>query len=156
MEIAVQSQDDELYLYSSDGELLWQGAANYGYTRRYVGPADSSLSDEQHNLQVPTRLVVLDLNGDNRQELVAMKNPAGLGTIMPTVGSFVGGSIEIMTWNGVTLNGLWTTGPIGSYIATYQLDPVGTRLYIGMVTKGKGGVFSQLRSAVAGYGLVLP
>ncbi len=151
-EIAVQSQDDHLYLYNKNGDVLWEGAADFGHTSRYIGPASASLGD-QENLQVPTRLVALDLNGDGRQELVAMKNPSGLGTIMRTVGSFVGGSIDIMAWNGITFNEYWSTGPIGSYIASYQLEATEGRLYLALINKSKGLILSTMRSTVASYGL---
>ena len=124
----------------------------YGYTKRYIGSAGSSLSDSG-NLQVPTRLVAIDMNGDGRQELVAMKNPTGLGAIIPTISGFVGGAIEILSWNGITFNEYWSSGPIGSYIASYQLDLAERRLYIGLVSKSKGLILSTLRSTVASYGL---
>lgn len=154
LETAVQSQDEKLYLYSSNGELLWQGSDEYGYTRRYIGPTVSTDDSDQENLIIPARLVALDLNGDGRQELVAFKNPVGgLETMIRTVSSFVGGSIEIMAWNGVAFSGLWSTNSIGSHVAAYQLDSAGSRLYVGLVTKGKGLFFTQMRSSVAGYGL---
>ena len=105
------------------------------------------------NLRVPARLSALDLNGDGRDELVALKNPSGFGSIMRTVGSYVGGSIDILAWNGVTFAESWTTGPVGSYIASYQLAAAEGRLYIGLVTKRKGLLLSTLRSTVASYGL---
>lgn len=153
LEAAVLSQDDELRLYNPAGEVLWQGPGGYGYTRRYIGPTVSSLDSDQKNFQVPARLVALDLNGDGRQELVALVNPSGVATLLKTVDSFVGGAVKVMGWNGVTFNDLWSTGALGSYVASYQVGGVSPRLYIGMVSKKAGTLFNSRQSVVAGYSL---
>jgi hypothetical protein len=153
VETAVQTQDDDLFLYNSGGELLWHGSGNYGYTLRYLGPSYTGRMAEHKNLQVPTRLLAIDFNGDGRLELVAMENPSGLASLVKTVGSFVGGSIKIMGWNGVTFNDLWSTGAIGSYVASYQVKGTVPRLYIGMVSKKSGTLFNKRQSVVASYSL---
>jgi TolB-like protein len=154
LETAVQTQDDDLRLFASTGDLLWSGNGNYGYTTRFIGPAYAGRPGAQKNLQVPTRLVAIDLNGDGRQELVAMENPAGVGALLKTVGSFVGGTIKVMGWNGATLTDLWASGAIGGYVASFQVvkgdDP---RLYIAMVTKKSGILLGKLQSVVASYRL---
>lgn len=153
LETAVQTQDDDLLLYNSDGEVLWKGSGNYGYTSRFIGPAYSGRSSEQKTLQVGTRLIAADLNGDGRQELVAMANPSGVSALLKTVGSFIGGSIKVMGWNGVTFTDLWSTGEIGSYVASYQLNAAEPRLYIAMVSKKSGTLLNSLQSVVASYRL---
>jgi len=150
IETAVQTQEDDLLLYNNTGDVLWRGSANYGYTKRFIGKSYAG-SGTGNNLQIQTRLVTKDLNGDGRLELVAMENPSGVATLLKTVGSFVGGSIKVMTWNGVTLTDLWTTGEIGSYVASYQVE--NGRLYIGMINKKTGGLFNGLQSFVASYSL---
>jgi hypothetical protein len=73
---------------------------------------------------------------------------------LKTVGSFVGGTIKVMGWNGATLTDLWASGAIGGYVASFQVvkgdDP---RLYIAMVTKKSGILLGKLQSVVASYRL---
>lgn len=151
VETAVQTRDNDLLLYNSDGDVLWKGKGNYGYTSRFIGPSYSGRSNEQKTLQVPTRLIATDLNGDGRSELVAMANPTGVASLLKTIGSFVSGSIKIMGWNGVAFNDLWSTGEIGSYVTSCQVNVDEPRLYISMVSKKSGVLFNNIQSVVASY-----
>ncbi|MFO7607284.1 MAG: hypothetical protein R6W72_13405 [Desulfurivibrionaceae bacterium] len=150
LEIAVQTRDGKLLVYNGEGEVLWRGSNEYGYTRRFLGEPYSG-SGNHENMQVPTRLVAEDLNGNGRQELVAMENPSGVAALLKTVGSFVGGSVKVLTWNGVTFTELWSSGEIGGYVASFQVE--GARLHLGLVTEKSGGLFAGLQSYVASYGL---
>lgn len=149
LETAVQTQENQLLVYSDSGDVLWRGSADYGYTRRFIG--EPYAGGDQKILQVPTRLIASDLNGDGRPELAAMENPAGVASLVKTVSGFVGSSIKVMTWNGVTFAELWSTAEIGSYVAGFQVE--GDRLYLGLVTKKSGGLFKSFDSAVASYSL---
>jgi TolB-like protein len=153
VEIAVQTQQRELLLYTRQGDVLWRGSGKYGFTRRFIGEASGVASDQPANFQVLTRLVARDLDRDGRPELVVMKNPDGLSASLKTIGSFTGGSIDVMHWNGVTFEEQWSSGEIGSYLATFQVNDAGSRLYLGLVSKKSGTLFKALRSAVASYGL---
>jgi hypothetical protein len=155
LETAVQTQDDDLLLFDSGGEVLWTGSGNYGYTGRFIGPAYAGGLGAQKNLQVPTRLVASDVHGDGRQELVVMENPAGVAALLKTVNSFVGGSIKVLGWNGVTLTELWATGALGSYVASFQAKGADPRLYIAMVTKKAGTLLGASRSVVASHDLAV-
>ncbi len=150
MEIAVQTQDGKLLMYNGEGEVLWRGSNDYGYTRRFLGEPYSG-SGNNENIQVPTRLVVEDLTGNGRQELVAMENPSGMAALLKTIGSFVGGSVKVLSWNGVTFTELWSSGEIGGYVASFQVEDA--RLHLGLVTEKSGGLFAGLQSYVASYGL---
>jgi TolB-like protein len=155
LETAVQTQDDELLLVDSAGEVVWTGSGNYGYTSRFIGPAYAGEPGAQKNLQVPTRLVASDVHGDGRQELVVMENPAGVAALLRTVNSFVGGSIKVLGWNGVTLTELWATGALGSYVASFQVKGADPRLYIAMLTKKAGTLLGASRSVVASHDLAV-
>lgn len=155
LETAVQTQDDDLVLYDSNGDVLWRGLGDYGYTKRYIGPTVSDMDSDQKNFKVPARLIALDLDGDSRQELVAMANPSSLTSVIKTIGSFVGGSIKAMSWNGVTFNEVWSSGVIGSYIASYQVSGTVPRLYLAMVNSKSGVIFSSQQSVVTGNNLVV-
>ncbi|MEN8143135.1 MAG: VCBS repeat-containing protein [Thermodesulfobacteriota bacterium] len=152
-EIAVQSQQRELLLYNRDGDVLWQGSGKYGYTQRFIGEASGVVSDQPANLQVLTRLVAQDLDQDGRPELIAMKNPDGLGGALKSLSSFTGGSINVMRWNGVTFEEQWSSGEIGSYLATFQVNGPGSWLYLGLVSKRSGLLFGSYQSSVGGYDL---
>ncbi|MEN8134478.1 MAG: hypothetical protein ABFS18_02925 [Thermodesulfobacteriota bacterium] len=152
-EIAVQTQERELLLYNREGDVLWRGRGKYGFTRRFIGEASGVISDQPTNFQVLTRLVARDVDRDGRPELIAMKDPEGLGASLKTVGSFTGGAINIMRWNGVTFDEQWSSSEIGSYLATFQVNGAGSRLYLGLVSKKAGLLFSSYQSVVAGFDL---
>ncbi|MBU0480266.1 MAG: VCBS repeat-containing protein [Proteobacteria bacterium] len=155
LEVAVIDQDDDLTLFSEGGDLLWRGDGNFGYTVRFVGKASGTVSQERKNFNVPSRLIARDLNGDGRSELVVMKNPSSLTTLIKTIASFTGGSIEAKSWNGISFVDLWSTGKIGSYIAGYQLeekDAQGVRrLNVAVIGKKSGKLLKSSQSFLASY-----
>ncbi|MDT8336024.1 MAG: VCBS repeat-containing protein, partial [Desulfurivibrionaceae bacterium] len=153
LETVVQTQKGELLIHNGGGDLLWRSSGDYGYTKRFIGEPYSGAGDHE-NLQVGTRLVAEDLNGDGRAELVAMENPSGVAALLKTVGSFIGGSIKVLTWDGVGFTELWSTGEIGSYVASFQVE--GARLHLGLVAEKSGGLFTGLHSFMASYGLPGP
>jgi TolB-like protein len=152
-EIAVQTQQRELLLYNRAGDVLWRGSGKYGFTQRFIGEASGVASDQPANFQVLTRLLAMDLDRDGRSELIVMKNPEGLSASFKTIGGFTGGSIDVMHWNGVTFEERWSSGEIGSYLATFQINDAGSRLYLGLVSKKSGLLFGSYQSVVAGFDL---
>lgn len=159
-EVAAVDQDGDLFLYRADGEILWRGTEKYAHTVRYIGPASGSVSGAKVNRNVPGRLIAADVNGDGRQDLVVMRNPTGFSSLLKTIGSFTGGVVQFLGWNGISFVEVWNSGEIGSYLAAYQLGPApareGQALYLGLITKKSGLLLSEYRSVVATYPLALP
>lgn len=155
-EVVAVDGEGVLSLYGSDGEVLWRGSENYAHSVRYIGKA-SGASDDKTNRNIPTRLLVADVNGDGRPELVVMKNPSGVAALLKTIGNFTGSTVEFLAWNGISFVAVWNTGEIGSYLADYQLTatPAGvpTALYLGLITKKSGLTFGEYRSVLATYPL---
>jgi TolB-like protein len=156
-EVATIDKDGDLFLYKGDGEVLWRGSEKYAHTVRYIGPASGSSAGDKVNRNVPGRLIAADVNGDGRQDLVVMKNPSGFASLLKTIGSFTGGTIQFLAWNGISFVEVWNSGEIGSYLAAYQLGPApsgpGAALYLGLITKKSGLTLLGYRSLVATHPL---
>lgn len=156
-EVAAVDDGGILSLYGADGEVLWRGSDKYAHTVRYIGKAGVASGGDKNNRNVPSRLISADVNGDGRPELVVMKNPSGVAALLKTIGSFTGGSVQFLAWNGISFIDIWNTGEIGSYLADYQMtmSPAGTpsRLYLGLVTKKSGLSLGDYRSVLATYPL---
>lgn len=155
-EVAAVDDGGVLSLYGADGEVLWRGSDTYAHTVRYIGKASGAV-DDKTSRNVPSRLIAADVNGDGRPELVVMKNPSGVASLLKSIGSFTGSSVQFLAWNGISFVDVWNTGEIGSYLADYQLTmtPAGTpaRLYLGLITKKSGLTFGDYRSVLAIYPL---
>ena len=152
-EIAVQTRQRELVLYNQAGNELWKGSGRYGFTQRFIGEASGTITDEPKNIQVLMRMVAKDVDHDGRPELIVMKNPQGFNAAMKTVANFTGGSVNVMGWNGVTFAARWSSGEIGSYLATFQVSDAGNWLYLGLINKKPGLIFGSFQSVVAGFDL---
>jgi len=156
-EVATVDKDGDLFLYGADGEVLWRGTEKYAHTVRYIGPASGSATGDKVNRNVPGRLIAADVNGDGRPDLVVMKNPSGFSALLKTIGSFTGGEVQFLAWNGISFIEVWNSSEIGSYLASYQLGPApagrGSALYLGLITKKSGLTLLGYRSLVATYPL---
>jgi len=156
-EILTVDQDNDLALTNSTGDVLWSTDEPYNYTKRFIGPVSGTVSSSKITLQVPSRLIATDLNGDRRPELVMMKNPTGLTSLITTIGNFTGGEIQVMGWNGISFVEMWSTGKIGSYVTSYQLAKGGeektAELYVGLLSKTSGVLLNKIQTSVAGYKL---
>lgn len=138
-----------LTVYSSEQKFLWRSSTPYCGTSRVMGgPTDAQAADSDTNaparkpIIIPTRLAVMDLNGDGRDEIIANQNLTTSSPLFPANKKFYSGAITGLGWNGITLEPLWQTREIDGYIIDYQVlrgekkngasPPAPLALYVGM------------------------
>lgn len=142
MEVVAVDQDDRLRVIRSDGKMLWRSSERYGGVTRYIGgrkddfESPESSEDTDIRIYVPSRIIISDLNGDGRLEVVINRNLSSASRILPKMKSYPDGELTGLSWNGISLVQIWGTGKIDGYIADYQLLPSVdgvARLFVGLV-----------------------
>jgi len=137
---------DRLRLLSMDGkDLLYRTPASYGGSNNFFdresvpeGPPRDKIPTRAY---LPGRIVLLDLDGDGRVEVIVNKNHFATGRLLERVRLFERGEVYNLVWDGLMLAENWRTKEIPGYIADYQVkdfDNDGEReLVVAMVSQFK-------------------
>jgi len=140
-EIIGINRADRLYVVRPDATVLWVSDDYYGGTSRYIGEdydlvgrtgidINSSHSSDAigregtgKRLYIPTRLVVMDVNGDGRDDVIVTKNLSYASRHVENYKRFTSSEIHAMSWNGIALGQIWQTKKIDGYIPDFQFLP---------------------------------
>jgi len=63
-----------LHVWNAKGELLWQGDTNLGGTNNAIRVEEASPDGRQPRTSFNSRLVVIDIDGDGRKDILAIEN----------------------------------------------------------------------------------
>ncbi|MDX1776566.1 MAG: FG-GAP-like repeat-containing protein [Desulfobulbales bacterium] len=178
-EVVAISRADRLYVVRPDGSVLWVSDEFYSGTSRYIGEdydlvgrvgldVDSLHSSQVDGIEgsgkrkyIPSRLVITDVNGDGRDDVIVNKNFATASRHVENFKHFKSGEIHAMSWNGIALGQLWQTKKIDGYIPDFQFLPLQNgnnraKLYVGLViASGWTGSFVGGESTILTYDIEL-
>lgn len=155
-EIVGISSADRLYVVRPDGTVLWVSDEFYSGTSRYIGE-DYDLTGRQGvdinsthtadvigkedagtRLYLPSRIIVMDVNGDGRDDIIVNKNLSYASRHVKNYKRFTSSEIDALSWNGIALGEIWKTQKIDGYIPDFQFLPLKdqenrAKLYVGLV-----------------------
>ncbi len=139
---------DRLRVLSTDGkDLLYRTPSSYGGSNTFfdresvpeIGRRDGTELGKRVYLQ--GRIVVLDLDGDGRMEVIVNKNHFSSGRLLKRVRLYDKAQVYDLVWDGMMLAENWRTREIPGYIADYQVkdfDNDGEReLVVAMVSQSQ-------------------
>jgi len=126
-----------LNLIDDDGTRLWQSREYYGATAnilegispdsgttRVPGGGGATDGDEVETYYIPSPLLLVDLNNDERLELLANRNASLVTRVLAGVRKFSDGEIQSMIWTGDDLLPQWKTRPLRGMVVSYRLGDV--------------------------------
>ncbi|RLB14320.1 MAG: hypothetical protein DRG82_13980, partial [Deltaproteobacteria bacterium] len=134
-------EGDSLYVWGSKGEVLWKEDESIGGTNNAIQVGEIASSYESKPwVSINSRLVIIDIDGDGKKELIAVKN-IPLMEFTENMKVYVKSQLIAYHIAGATLTRGWTTRKI-PYCVT-DMDAVGDTLFLaaqkGRLTKiGKG------------------
>lgn len=150
-EVIMLDEDDRLHVTMTGGRKLWSSDEHYGGTLRFVGgksatrkkggshkqPVSEGDNATQDRLYIHSRLIITDINNDNKPDVIVNKNLSSASRIFKNFKAYPSGEIHALTWNGIGLSELWHTPKIDGYIASYAFKKAQTsdqtRLYVGLI-----------------------
>ena len=90
-EIVAVDQNEKLRVYNVGNELMWVSQKNFGGSNIYLGPSQGGAmsqtdqrnftvdeNSERDLIFVPARIIVTDLNGDGKEEIVISEDNSGI------------------------------------------------------------------------------
>ena len=155
-EIIGISRADRLYVIRPNGTVLWVSDEFYSGTSRFIGEdyelvgrkgldLNSTTSSEVigkegtgKRLYIPSRLIVMDVNGDGKDDVIVNKNLSYASRHVENYKRFTSSEIHAMSWNGIALGQIWQTKKIDGYIPDFQFLTLPgqdnrAKLFVGLV-----------------------
>jgi hypothetical protein len=137
--------ESRLYVWDKQGEVLWRGDRHLGGTNNAIALGDAEPGDLPPRIAFNARLLIADIDGDGKREILAIKN---IPLIKHVVNFKVYTKSLLIVYRieeGQRLSPAWTTGDIDWCLTDMQAQ--GQTLFLA-VQKGKvsniGKRFSQI------------
>ena len=109
---------DYLRIFSVAGKERWKdGEHTGGGAEYYIVPQSTSEYEERE--YYPARIIIRDINGNGKNEVITVKNHRL--SEMISYRKFTHGEIQIRSWNGVGLGVLWRTRKLKGYFSDFAI-----------------------------------
>lgn len=133
-EIVLVDEKFFLQVFRPGGGQIWRSSAIFGGSPITVGKerdeADADWDahnalypDEWKKITVSPQIVVTDLNGDQVDDVIVVRNAPKYSTMLANVRSYDASEIYGLAWNGVGLDVLWRTRRIDGFVTDIALRP---------------------------------
>lgn len=125
--ILTYSRDFRLDLFDTVGDEVWTSEAHQGSRNVYVeiSNEDDFKSDNAHTKRIflPHRILVADMNGNGKREVIVPYNTEQLTSLSRTK-LFKNGLVQGLEWNGLNLLPVWKTDSVAKFIADVNMGDV--------------------------------
>jgi hypothetical protein len=153
MEYIGLNKDSYLLVWDREGNKLWYSDKAVGGTNNTIGTGFyiedyAAANDPASLVPLNSRLIIMDIDGDGKREILAVKNIPSFGVVGEYQGSFKSynkAKLNAYKINGKTLVPTWTSKEIDLSISDMQTD--GRTLYLAKLdpkttkfSKGSGGI----------------
>lgn len=121
------SRDFRLNLFDAAGAEVWTSQAHQGSRNLYIELNTSDGFDRENSrakrIFLPHRILVADLNGNGKREVIVPYNKEQLTGLSRTK-LFKNGLVQGLEWNGLDLAPAWKTDSVAKFIADVNLGDV--------------------------------
>ncbi len=149
------SPGGNLRLLDSRGKEEWSSVDDYGGTPVALNIKSKDAPKEKSYFFLPSRVHLLDLEGDGVQEAVTVKNENRAGVFSHTR-SFKSGQLQVLKWDQLGFAPIWRSSSISKYIGdftTADMDGDGRPELVAAVVQKTRNVLGKGRSYLAVFKL---
>lgn len=147
---------DRLRLYDNDGRRLWTSTERYGGSETFLTVTEDSDNQIGERLYLPRRVLIADINSDDRREVLTIANTPASGRLFSRFRHYTQASLACLAWDGLGLAEIWRTRPVSGYAADLALADMNNddqKELVGVIVSSREAVFSSPRSSVISYDL---
>lgn len=158
--------NETLSILDPDGKEEWAGSDEYGGSNVYLlAPAEKREAEKAGRILDPTafggvylqqRLFIADLDKDNKNEVIAVKNHDVTRGLFRRLKKYTSGHFEALIWDNVGLRGKWKTRNFSGYISDYDVgdfDNDGTDELVFAVVAQAGGAMTEAKSYLVSWSI---
>ncbi len=126
--VAVLDKHEKIAVYAKSGKRLYQTTDTYSggnaYIRLFGGKLSGNTYDNTSYYYIPMRMLSLDLDKNNKYELLANRPLSTAATVFKNFRNYPQGEIQAFVWDEYTLAMLWKTKKINGTVADIHVgDP---------------------------------
>ena len=159
-------KNETLSILDKDGQEQWTSSETYGGSNVYLlSPAEMKEKKREGRIIDPTafkglylqqRIFVTDLDQDQKNEVIVVKNQDVSRGLFHRYRKYVNGQFEALVWDNVGLRGKWKTRKFSGYISDYDvsdLDNDGTDELVFAVMAKSAGTIADPKSYIVSWSL---
>jgi hypothetical protein len=155
--VAYSSGDYIQILGIPSGNVKWSGSEKYGGNMLAFSMALTEPGQMHNPKYFPMRILVADLDGDGKSEVIAAKNYEVAGGRLEQFRNYTDAHIESFSWDGLGLASNWKTRKISGRISDFTIadfDNDGEDEMVAAVVSKEGSIIgTEPKSAVIAYDL---
>jgi hypothetical protein len=148
---------DHLQILSSQGERVWRGEKYFGGSPVYYALPRESPGDSPAKFYLPVRMVVADLDGNGRREVILPQNMDSAYRKLKKRRFYTEGKLLALQWDGLGMEQIWETRKLSGRIqdiAIADFDNDGVReLVAAVISQEKAVIGTNARSTVIAFEL---
>lgn len=147
--------DDAIRVLSPRGEILGRESGSYGSGMQTVNLGVTGQGDPEAVVYLPVRLLIADVDGNGRSELVVIQNSELVGKKLESLRIFDETRVVGFSWENYGLAKQWETREIDGYIADLalaDLDGDGQKELLAAVVEKTGStLFTKPKSHLISF-----
>jgi hypothetical protein len=148
---------DHIRIFNAAGKKEWSSGEPYGGSMLHLVMPVSSPGDPGDFAYLPMRIYIMDIDGDGKNEVIAVKNFEITDRHLARFRHFSHFQIEALSWNGLGLVTAWKTQKSSGRISDFAVgdfDNDGKDELVAAVILKEGSIVgTEKKSAVIAYDL---
>jgi len=115
----VYNKSDNIQIMNQSGHVISRGSEKYGGSTLYFDMPKSEPGEMENRFYLPMRILIKDLDGDAKYEVIVVKNHELTGKLLEQFRKYTGTQIESLSWDGIGLVSNWKTRKTSGHIRDY-------------------------------------
>jgi len=164
--VLVIDHNNHLLLRDLDGGELFKTSEYYGGSLNFIitnpvtdaTQSTTAKSLETFYLYIPARILVADLDGDGRNEVIINRNKSVTRGYTERFAAFSDGNIVSLAWNGLSLEPQWESRKLNGCLTDYHIKDLDNDqrpdLVVALLQKRGLTIMSRAQSMVVSYKLL--
>lgn len=155
--VLAYDEHDHLQILSFQGERVWRGEKYFGGSPVYYALPRESPGDRPVKFYMPVRIVLADLNGNGRHEVILPQNVDSAYRKLRQRRFYTHGKLLSLRWGGLGMEPVWETRKLPGRIqdiAVADFDNDGAReLVAAVISQEKAVIGANARSTLIAFEL---